>query len=47
MKFFKPALLTVCLSLSLMVGANAAEPFTIAPLKNVPADFIKGLIFPR
>lgn len=42
MKFFKPALLTVCLSLSLMVGANAAEPFTIAPLKNVPADFIKG-----
>lgn len=31
MKFFKPALLTVCLSLSLMVGANAAEPFTIAP----------------
>lgn len=42
MKMFKPALLTVCLSLGMMGVTHAADTFTIAPLKNAPADFIKG-----
>ncbi|MGB3253996.1 glycoside hydrolase family 53 protein [Buttiauxella gaviniae] len=42
MKMFKPTLLVVCLSLGMMNVAHAVDSITIAPLKNAPADFIKG-----